>query len=350
MPRRRSKSQIESRFEKYTDRRGVIAVCLIVIAVTWFVFGQTLSYDFVNIAADDYVEKKPEINHGLTVSGVTWALTHSHVGNWHPLTSVSHMLDCQIYGLKAGGHHFTNVLLHTLAAILLFLVLREMTAGPNRTGSFWSSAFVALVFAIHPLRVESVAWISERKDVLSGVFFMLTLGAYVRWVRQPSHGRYATILVLLACGLMSKPTLITVPFVLLLLDHWPLQRKANLKKLLVEKIPLFLLAAAAGVATLLAQTRAVIAIDELPFHLRVGNALVASAIYIYQSLWPEKLAAFYPFDYFRPAWQVVLATSLLILLTGIALVLRKQRPYFFTGWFWYLGMLVPVIGLLQVGS
>src|ERR1700730_17644146 len=142
MPRRRSKSQIESRFEKYTDRLGVIAACLLVIAVTWFVFGQTLTYDFVNIDDDAYVERKPEINHGLTLSGITWALTHSHVGNWHPLTSVSHMLDCQIYGLKAGGHHFTNVLLHTFAAILLFLVLREMTASLSRTGSFWRSAFV----------------------------------------------------------------------------------------------------------------------------------------------------------------------------------------------------------------
>src|SRR6266568_1751686 len=178
-------------------------VCLALVAITWFVFGQTLRHDFVNFDDHVYVYENPQITHGLTADGLIDAFTHTHARNWHPLTTISHMLDCQLYGLQAGWHHFTNVLLHTVAVILLFLVFREMT------GALWRSAFVAAVFAIHPLRVESVAWIAERKDVLSGMFFMLTLAAYVRYIRAPSVWRYAVILISLACGLMAKPMLIT---------------------------------------------------------------------------------------------------------------------------------------------
>jgi hypothetical protein len=206
------------------------------VAITWFVFGQTLRHDFVNFDDHVYVYQNPQITQGLTADGLIEAFTHTHARNWHPLTTISHMLDCQLYGLQAAWHHFTNVVLHTAAVLLLFLVLNQMT------GAFWQSAFVASLFAIHPLHVESVAWVSERKDVLSAVFFMLTLGAYVRYVRQPSVGRYLIVALLFALGLMSKPMLVTLPFVLLLLDYWPLvtarsksEGGRRLRRLITEK-------------------------------------------------------------------------------------------------------------------
>src|SRR5467141_3408324 len=180
-------------------RATILGVSIFLMAITWLVFGETLRHPSINFDDQEYVFENPKINTGVTSTGVLWAFTHSHAENWHPLTSISHMLDCQLFGLQAGWHHFTNVLLHTIAVILLFLVFREMT------GALWRSAFVAAVFAIHPLRVESVAWIAERKDVLSGVFFMLTLGAYVRYIRRQTFGRYAVMWILFACGLMSKP-------------------------------------------------------------------------------------------------------------------------------------------------
>src|SRR5438876_5122041 len=202
----------------------VFYVCLALVAITWLVFGQTLGHDFVDVDDHVYVYENPSITRGLSVDGVIGAFTHAHARNWHPLTTISHMLDCQLFGLTAGGHHFTNVLLHSVAVVLLFFVLRQMTGGPSRTGSIWQSAFVASLFAIHPLHVESVAWVSERKDVLSAVFFMLTLGAYIRYVHAPSLTSYLLVLLLFALGLMSKPMLVTVPFLLLLLDYWPLGR------------------------------------------------------------------------------------------------------------------------------
>jgi len=197
----------------WRDSRCAIAiVCVFLIAITWFVFGQTVRYDFVNYDDDNYVYANPLISSGLTIPGAIYAFSGKHSGNWHPLTTLSHMLDCQLWGLQAGGHHFTNIVLHATAVVLLFLVLLQMT------GALWRSAFVAAVFAIHPLRVESVAWISERKDVLSAVFFMLTLGLYVRYVRYSSVGRYLAVASAFALGLTCKPTLVTVPLVLLLLD------------------------------------------------------------------------------------------------------------------------------------
>jgi tetratricopeptide (TPR) repeat protein len=364
----------------------ILGVCLFLVAITWLVFGQTLGHEFVNFDDHVYVYENPVITGGLTLPGITWAFTHSHARNWHPLTTISHMLDCQLFGLKAGGHHFTNVLLHTIAVVLLFLVLRQMTGGPSQTGSVWRSAFVAALFAIHPLHVESVAWISERKDVLSGVFFMLTLGAYVRYARQPSAARYIMMSILFACGLMSKPMLVTLPFVLLLLDYWPLgrgqrtelrsqksevrgsprrirpladQRSADggrvegegWSRLILEKTPLLALSAASCLATLLVQRQAAGSIDQLPFAWRVNNAIVTCIAYIWQMLWPVKLAVFYPHPDNRLLfWQVILAVALLIAITVAAIALRQKRPYLITGWFWYLGMLVPVIGLVQVGE
>src|SRR6266850_3137316 len=201
-----------------SKRLVAIGICAVLAAITWLVFGQTLGHQFVSFDDPEYVYGNRDVAAGLSLGGIAWGFTHIIAGNWHPITTISHMLDCQLYGLNASGHHFTNVLLHTIAVILLFLALQQMT------GSLWRSGFVAALFAIHPLHVESVAWISERKDVLSAVFFMLTLGAYIRYVRALSLAAYLLVLLMFALGLMSKPMLVTVPFVLLLLDYWPLQR------------------------------------------------------------------------------------------------------------------------------
>ena len=333
---------------KSSARRQVFGVCFFLVAITWLVFGQTIRYDFVNYDDNDYVYANPAITSGLTLHGITHAFSGRHARNWHPLTTLSHMLDCQLWGVRAGGHHFTNVVLHTIAVVLLFLVLKQMT------GAIWQSAFVAALFAIHPLRVESVAWISERKDVLSAVFFMLTLGAYARYARFPSFGRYLTMSILFALGLMSKPMLVTVPLVLLLLDYWPLQRfggRSSIKRLALEKIPLLTLSAAAGVATLLLQRSSLAVVEQLPLVSRIGNGLVSCVIYVKQMIWPVGLAVFYPHPGDQlPVWEIGLAIVLLALVSAGAIALRRKLPYLVTGWFWYLVMLLPVIGLIQVGS
>lgn len=329
-----------------------LGVCVSLAVLTWLVFSQTLWHDFINYDDPRYVYENTRISGGLSISGVAWAFTHIHSMNWHPLTTISHMLDCQLYGLKAGGHHFTNVLLHSFAVILLFLALQQMT------DEFWRSAFVASVFAIHPLRVESVAWIAERKDLLSGVFFMLTLLAYVLYTRAPSFGRYLAVAVVFVLGLMSKPMLVTLPFVLLVLDYWPLSRmggrtpegRHQVLMRVLEKTPLIALSAVSSVVTFLAQKGAVGWTEQLPVAARINNAIVSYVAYIWQMLWPVRLAVFYPHPENRlPLWEIIAALFLLICITAVGIALRKQRPYLITGWLWYLGMLVPVIGLVQVG-
>ena len=326
-------------------RWQAVSVCICLAVLTWIVFGQTLWHDFINYDDPRYVYENTKITSGLSVSGIAWAFTHIHSMNWHPLTTISHMLDCQLYALRPGWHHFTNVLLHTIAVLLLFLALQQMT------GAFWQSAFVAAVFAIHPLRVESVAWIAERKDVLSGVFFMLMLLAYVQYVRSPSVRRYLVVVFVLACGLMSKPMLVTLPFVLLLLDYWPLDRiRGQLRRRMLEKIPLIALSAISSIATFVAQKGAVGWTEQLPILERIDNAVVSYVLYIWQMLWPLRLAVFYPHPENRlPLWEIICSLLFLISISVVAIALRKQRPYLITGWFWYLGMLVPVIGLVQVG-
>ena len=326
----------------------VPGVCVFLVAITWIVFGQTLGHQFVNYDDDKYVYGNAQIKQGLSVSGLAAVLVQPHANNWHPVTSISHMLDYQIFGVKAGGHHFTNVLLHSISVLLLFFLLREMT------GNVWRSAFVAALFAIHPLHVESVAWVAERKDVLSGVFFMLTLGAYVRYVGAPSLARYLTMSILFVLGLMSKPMLVTLPLVLLLVDYWPLKRIGdlrNLRQAVLEKIPLFLLSGASCVVTLLAQTTALGSSRSLPLTLRIGNALVSCVTYVWQMFWPAKLAVFYPYTYDRLPWaEILIASTFLAGVTVFAFALRKRYPYFITGWLWYLLMLIPVIGVIQVGA
>lgn len=337
-------SAVKRRIYKFTISLGV---CIFLAVITWFVFEQTLRHEFVNYDDGAYVYQNPTIQRGLSLDGIARAFTQIHSQNWHPLTTISHMVDSHFFGLRAGGHHFTNVLLHSIAAVLLFLVLKEIT------GTVWRSAFVAAVFAIHPLRVESVAWVAERKDVLSGVFFMLTLGAYVRYARAPRLGRYIIVSILFALGLMSKPMLVTVPLVLLLLDYWPLKRIVDLRTLLrfaFEKIPLFALSAASCVATFLAQQQALGSAEELPLAWRISNGLVTHVTYIWQMLWPAKLAVFYPHPENSLAlWQIIAAGGFLVGFSAIAFAIRKRHPYVLTGWFWYVIMLLPVIGFFQVG-
>ncbi len=364
---------------KPSGAREITLTSLFLVTITWLVFSQTMRYDFVNYDDYVYVYQNPIVRSGLTPHGIIWAFAHTHARNWHPLTTLSHMVDCEIFGTKAAGHHFTNVFLHTLAVLLLFFLLQKMT------GTVWRSAFVAALFAIHPLHVESVAWIAERKDVLSAVFFMLTLSAYVSYVRRPSTARYMIMSLLFACGLMSKSMLVSVPLVLLLLDYWPLGRNqrsrhggqaavsgrrlepkrsqasdvrrqksgvqgATFVRLIVEKIPLFVLSILCGLVTFLVQERSAGSIEQLPLSWRINNAIVSGVTYICQMFWPTGLAVFYRHPENHLAiWQVALALAFLIAITALALVWRRRRPYLLVGWLWYLVMLLPVIGIVQIG-
>ncbi|HEY4283844.1 MAG TPA: tetratricopeptide repeat protein [Chthoniobacterales bacterium] len=342
----------------------VVGIYLCLGVLTWCVFGQTVQHDFVQYDDPGYVYENPDINAGITAHGVIAAFTHTHARNWHPLTTISHMLDCQLFGLDPAGHHLVNVLLHALAVLLLFSVLNGMT------GAVWPSAFVAAVFAIHPLRAESVAWISERKDVLSGVFFMLTLGAYVRYVRDQRLGRYLVTAVFFVFALMSKPTVVMLPVLLLLLDFWPLNRfRAEFdvqsadpgsisaralafvrSRIFLEKIPLILLSVGAGIATLMAQRQTVQYGHGLSFAGRISNAVLSCVIYLQQTIWPHNLAAFYPDLSDRVSiGAVILSALLLVGITGLAFWMRRRHPCLTVGWCWYLVSLLPVIGIVQVG-
>jgi tetratricopeptide (TPR) repeat protein len=334
----------------------VAGICFFLAVIVWIVFGQTRRYEFVNYDDNQFVYGSPVVTHGLTSSGIISAFRAPGMDNWIPLATLSHMLDYQFYGLKAGGHHLTNVLLHATTVILLFLVLRQMTS------ALWRSAFVAAVFAIHPLGVESVAWVTERKDILSGFFFVLTLWAYTGFVRsQKKSFWYLGTLFFAVLGLMSKPMLVTLPFVLLLLDYWPLRRfegasaqptRTTIQRLIVEKIPFFLLSGAACVVTLILQhaAGAVKTLTTVSVPMRIENAFVSYALYLGKIFWPVHLAVLYPRADHWPASLVFFSALLLAVLCLVAVALRKKFPFMLTGWFWFAGMLVPVIGLVQVGE
>lgn len=312
------------------------------------VYASVSHHDFIRFDDPGYVTENPHVSSGLTRENVLWALTTGYFANWHPLTWMSHMLDVQVFGMNAGPHHLVNLFLHIAGTVLLFGLLHWMT------GALGRSAFVAALFAVHPAHVESVAWVAERKDVLSTVFWMLTICAYVAYIQRPGKNRYALMLVFYALGLMSKPMLVTLPFVLLLLDLWPLCRAAtlmDLKQVVAEKIPLFVLAGASSMVTFLVQRQAgaVQTVNRLGFDFRVGNALRSYAAYIGEMVWPANLGVFYPYPKTLPAGQVAIALIVLIAITAIVLMYRRQR-YLMVGWFWFLGTLVPVIGLVQVGE
>ena len=322
-----------------------LALCLLTLAV----YLPVLQHDFVNFDDGLYVTSNKHVQEGLTWRGFVWAWQTNVASNWHPLTMLSHMLDCELYGLKPKGHHLTSLLLHLASVWILFAVLRRMTGAP------WRSATVAALFAIHPLHVESVAWIAERKDVLSGLFFVLSLGAWLGTTRRPSWGRYALVLLTFGLGLLAKSMLVTFPCVLLLLDVWPLGRLGagslwqKWRPLLVEKIPLFVLAAGMSAITLYTQQQSLARLDAVPLGRRFGNALTSYVFYVAKTFWPTKLAVFYPLPTGVPVAKAAAAGALLVAITVAALLRRRSSPWLAVGWLWFLGMLVPVIGILQVG-
>ena len=323
-------------------------IALLLALATLLVYLPAGTHPFVNYDDDDYITNNPPVKQGLTWAGLRWALTTWHASNWHPLTWVSHMADCSLFGLNAGAHHFVSVLLHAANAALLFLLLFRLTA------ALWPCAFIAALFAWHPLHVESVAWVAERKDVLSTFFALLSLLSYTRYAKESCRRSFWFAVLFLALGLMAKPMLVTLPFILLLLDHWPLRRTGSesTAALLREKIPFFLLAAAACVVTFLAQHHgaAVATLEKVSLAYRLENLPVAYAGYLSKIFWPANLAVFYPLPECYPAATVAAAIAVLILISVGAWRARKGSPYGIIGWLWFLGMLVPVIGLVQVGG
>ena len=346
------------------DRRSLL-ICIGLVALSFAVFGQVRTFNFVQFDDPTYVFANPHVLQGITPASLKWALTGIHGANWHPLTSLSHLLDVQLFGKNAGLHHLVNVFLHAANVVLLFLFLWRTT---NRT---WLSALVAVLFAIHPLRVESVAWISERKDVLCGLFWMLTLLAYWRYVKNLTRPTYAAVATAFTCALLSKPMAITLPFVLMLLDFWPLHRldlhswKAtpsfvsesgvNLKlvswrRVFGEKVPLLLLCVGSALATIWAQQGAVVAMSWMPMKVRFLNSILSYVAYLHKTVWPTKLAMFYPLQRHFYLDQAGAALLLLVGITVAVLALRRTLPFTVIGWFWYVTTLLPVIGLVQVGQ
>jgi len=326
------------------------AVVIGLVAATCVVFWRVRTYPFVNYDDSDYVTANAHVLAGWTSEGVRWAFTTFHAANWHPLTWLSLMLDVQLFGVDPGAHHAVSLAIHAAGAVVLFAALRMMTS------SRWASALVAALFALHPLHVESVAWISERKDVLCGLFWMLAMLGHALSARNPgSRWRWFT-LAAFALGLLAKPMIVTLPFALLLLDFWPLRRidsGATARRCLIEKLPLLLLAAAACVVTILAQRSygAVVTAEGIPVAQRLANAPVAALQYLTATFWPSGLAVYYPHPRGTlPAWQPIGATLVLASLTAVAVRARRSAPYVLTGWLWYLGTLVPVIGFVQVGD
>jgi tetratricopeptide (TPR) repeat protein len=349
---------------------------LIVLAgVTVAAFAGVLRNGWILLDDPSYVTRNPHVMHGWTLEGLLWFLHQPHGHNWHPLTSCSHMLDVQLFGLAPAGHHAMSLAFHVLNALLVAIVLHRLT------GAWWRSVLVAGLFALHPLRVESVAWISERKDVLSTTFLLLTLEAYRGWAARPGRARYALVMAALALGLMSKPMLVTVPFLLVLLDLWPLGRRAgtggwpggraeprragaadrgpvrgapsrSLAGLVAEKWPLFAMAAASAIITFIVQRQggAVVSVEMISPGRRVCNALISYWRYVGKTLWPSDLAVFYPYGRSLDVAGAVFAAIGLAAVSVVALWQVRKRPYLPVGWFWYVGTLVPVIGLLQVGS
>jgi protein O-mannosyl-transferase len=356
-------------------RKKTVICCLLLAVATLAVYGQVAHHSFINYDDQDYVTRNAHVQAGLSWQTFTWALTATEADNWHPLTWLSHALDCQLYGLNAGGHHFTNVLFHVLNVVILFLLLLRTTGAMGR------SLLVAALFALHPLNVESVAWIAERKNVLSTLFFLLALGAYGWYARSPNLKRYFALTALFILALAAKPMVITLPFVLLLLDYWPLKRiqgwgtllasspkkgknrtgrseniasepeftQASFPRLVLEKLPLLAFCAGSAVLTVIAQRQAIRSTEYVPFFLRVENALWAYATYLWKAFFPLRLVPFYPYSSLA-AWQVGLAALVLLSVSVVVWKQRFTRRYLLTGWLWYLGTLVPVIGLVQVGD
>ena len=353
-----------------TGKQLRFVICLVLGLATLFLYWPQTHHEFFNVDDPRFVSQNPQVQAGLTWPGIVWAFHSVYTENWQPLTWFSHMLDCQLFGLNAGRHHLTSLLFHIANSLLLFLWLQ------NLTRATWRSAFVAAFFAWHPLHVESVAWIAERKDMLSTFFWLLTLLAYTRYARKPAVAAYLLVLLLFVLGLMSKPMVVTLPCVMLLLDFWPLNRlnqragtetgaphagaetkppkpiARQVGALVLEKIPFFVLALSMGVVTVLAQKAggAVATLNGLPFPIRLANTLVSYENYLAKTFWPANLSFFYPYIYHLPLAEVIGAALLLGICTGWCLVRWREQPYLLMGWLWFLGTLAPTIGLIQVCS
>jgi len=336
-------------------------ICLLLTITTLFAYYPVRNYKFIDYDDDLYVTDNLHVQNGLKIDGIVWAFTSTHTANWHPLTWLSHMLDRQLYGMNPGGHHRTSLIFHIVNTLLLFLVFKQMS------GKLWQSGFIAALFALHPLHVESVAQVAQRKDVLSTFFWILTMLTYVRYVKLPTSNRYVLALLCFILGLMAKPMLVTLPFVLLLLDCWPLHRiqfnqsdvlTGNSRKgsmlffLIKEKIPFFVVSAASSIITLLAQQSggAIRSLETYPVSVRFANALASYVGYMGKMIWPSKLTFFYPHPGIYPVWKIAGSYLILISISFMAIKKIKRCPWMFTGWFWYVGTLVPVIGLVQVGA
>lgn len=317
------------------------------VGLVAIVFLQSVSNDFLGYDDPFYVTDNPIVQQGLTWEGLRWAFTRSYEqgGTYAPFTFLTHMLDCQLYGMRPGGHHLTNVILHAANSVILYIALLALTAAR------WPSAWVAALFAIHPMRAESVAWIAERKDLMSGLFFALCLWAYAAYARRPGVWRYFLVMLTLGMGLMSKPMLVTMPALLLVLDYWPLQRTQSWKRLALEKVPLLALAAGTAILTVITQRSAgfVRTLDQFPLEFRLTNTVVSYVRYLGKTLWPFNLSPYYPSPPYWTWWTVAACAAVLVLITVIAVRIRLRSPYLLAGWLWFVGTLVPVIGLVQVG-
>ena len=353
MPSRKARSKSESLW-----RRPELIIAVALVVLTLAVYLRALGNQFLLFDDNNHVTRNDMVLRGVNSEGIRWAFSTFETSNWHPLTWISHMLDVSLFDMEPLGHHLTSVLLHLANTLLLFWVLCRLTK------SSWRSGFVAALFAIHPLHVESVAWVSERKDVLSTFFWMLTMLAYVRYVEKPTFERQLLVIIPYGLGLLAKPMLVTLPLMLLLLDYWPLRRMnlfrekslknaTSMLRLFLEKLPLFVLSAASCFMTYRAQTAGHAVAQEglLPLGVRIANALVSYVSYIAKTFWPARLAGFYPHpDKTIPGWQVIGSALIMIAVTILVIRALRSRPHLAVGWLWYVGTLVPVIGLIQVGS
>ena len=334
-------------------------------AATFAAYEPTLHNGFVNYDDTIYITENPRVAGGITPDSVAWAFTQPHAYMWHPLTTLSHMLDCRLFGLKASWHHFVSLLIHIANALLVFWILT------NLTGSIWPGAFIAAVFALHPVQVESVAWAAERKTVLSGLFWLLTISVYIWYTKRPGTGRYILLFLVFGLCIMTKPVVVTLPFALLLLDYWPLERvkwelsikpltpnaesprKISAALLIIEKIPLLLLSAVLATITFISQKNGevVSSLEALPLNLRTANVFISYIKYIGKIIWPSGLAVIYPYFHLNLTnAPVIICALLLVLATVFSIYIGRHRKYVLVGWLWYVGTLVPMIGLVQVGG
>ena len=345
------------------NRHRNVLICLLLTTAVLVVYWQVQNFDFIDYDDNIYVIENTHIQTGLTFQNIAWAFRDTHVGHWHPLTWFSHMLDWRLFRANPGGHHWTSIILHVANTLLLFLVFKRMTA------EVWKNAFIAALFGVHPLNVESVVWIAERKNVLSMFFLIVTIWVYVFYVEQQEFKRYLLVLLSFALGLMAKPIIVTLPFLLLLLDYWPLNRFPSEKsgdngrlqnkkflglsvfRLILEKIPLFALSAISCIVTLFAarSAGAMKSLDVFPLEIRIANAFISYMRYIEKMFWPHDLSVFYPYQGVFPVWQVALTGLTFSCVTILVFWAARRYPYLAVGWLWYLGTLLPVIGLVQVG-